>query len=439
MLALPDVQCVAICDVQASRREAGKTLVDQHYGNNGLRPLPRLPRAARPQGHRRRPDRHRRPLARPGVDPGGPGRQGRLQREALRPDHRRLPGAGRHHASAPAASSRPAPSGAACRISRRPSQLAHSGKLGKLHTLYASVYTPEARQHLAAGRADARAATWSTGTSGWARPRGGRTTRRTSTAAGAAITTSTPAPAARLGRAHRRPLPVGQQGRRHDAHRVRAVADQHHGPLRQRREAGARFPQDPVRRSPRLDHSTWAPARCGSSATRAGWRPATAARSRSNPASLQGELKRFSAKPTVGPRRVGPRPQLLRLRQVARRDGGQPAGHAALAHRLPRGGARLDSQPQAHARPGQGRVRRRRRGQRPARARAGPGRTCAFDTGTAALHVRHPQGPTMEPKTLECGGLIGHSKVRPRDGQCAVVFRVESRAAEPRDAPALFA
>jgi predicted dehydrogenase len=28
-----DVRCVAICDVQASRREAGKKLVDQHYGN----------------------------------------------------------------------------------------------------------------------------------------------------------------------------------------------------------------------------------------------------------------------------------------------------------------------------------------------------------------------------------------------------------------------
>ena len=33
ILALPDVQCVAICDVQASRREAGKTLVDRHYGH----------------------------------------------------------------------------------------------------------------------------------------------------------------------------------------------------------------------------------------------------------------------------------------------------------------------------------------------------------------------------------------------------------------------
>ncbi|MFN0050972.1 MAG: Gfo/Idh/MocA family protein [Planctomycetales bacterium] len=37
MLALPDVQCVAIADVQASRREAGKTLVDKHYGNGDCR------------------------------------------------------------------------------------------------------------------------------------------------------------------------------------------------------------------------------------------------------------------------------------------------------------------------------------------------------------------------------------------------------------------
>jgi predicted dehydrogenase len=33
MLAERDVQCVAICDVQASRREAGKNLVDTLYGN----------------------------------------------------------------------------------------------------------------------------------------------------------------------------------------------------------------------------------------------------------------------------------------------------------------------------------------------------------------------------------------------------------------------
>jgi predicted dehydrogenase len=33
MLQMPDVRCVAIADVQASRRDAGKAMVDQHYGN----------------------------------------------------------------------------------------------------------------------------------------------------------------------------------------------------------------------------------------------------------------------------------------------------------------------------------------------------------------------------------------------------------------------
>lgn len=34
ILQLPDVQCVAIADVQRSRREAGKKLIDGHYGNS---------------------------------------------------------------------------------------------------------------------------------------------------------------------------------------------------------------------------------------------------------------------------------------------------------------------------------------------------------------------------------------------------------------------
>ncbi len=34
ILTLPDVQCVAIADVQQSRRDAGKKLVDDHYGNS---------------------------------------------------------------------------------------------------------------------------------------------------------------------------------------------------------------------------------------------------------------------------------------------------------------------------------------------------------------------------------------------------------------------
>lgn len=37
MLPQRDVRCVAICDVQKSRREAGKALVDTHYGNSDCR------------------------------------------------------------------------------------------------------------------------------------------------------------------------------------------------------------------------------------------------------------------------------------------------------------------------------------------------------------------------------------------------------------------
>ena len=37
MLQLKDVQCVAIADVQQSRRDPGKKLVDDHYGNSDLK------------------------------------------------------------------------------------------------------------------------------------------------------------------------------------------------------------------------------------------------------------------------------------------------------------------------------------------------------------------------------------------------------------------
>ncbi len=33
-LKQPDCQCVAVCDVQASHRDAGKTRINKHYGNN---------------------------------------------------------------------------------------------------------------------------------------------------------------------------------------------------------------------------------------------------------------------------------------------------------------------------------------------------------------------------------------------------------------------
>lgn len=140
-LALPDVQCVAICDVQASRREAGKALVDGHYKNKDCR----LYRDFREL------------LARPDID------------AVL------IATGDRWHAPASILAARAGkdvysekPCGltiADCQAlaetmnhfgrvfqagTQRRSvanfqlavQLAHSGKLGKLHTLYASVYTP---------------------------------------------------------------------------------------------------------------------------------------------------------------------------------------------------------------------------------------------------------------------------------------------------------
>jgi hypothetical protein len=49
MLGLPDVQCVAMADVQASRRDVGKALVDEKYGTkdcvlyHDFRDVERLP------------------------------------------------------------------------------------------------------------------------------------------------------------------------------------------------------------------------------------------------------------------------------------------------------------------------------------------------------------------------------------------------------------
>ena len=98
MLPIDDVRCVAIADVQASRRDAGKSARRRPLRQQRLPALSRLSRTARPQRYRRRAHRHRRPLARRGLDPGRRGRQGRVQREALRHHDRRLPEAGRHDA-----------------------------------------------------------------------------------------------------------------------------------------------------------------------------------------------------------------------------------------------------------------------------------------------------------------------------------------------------
>ncbi len=74
----------------------GQELRGRPLRQQGLRDVPGDPRLpGRADGHRRRADRHGRPLARDGVDPGDAGGQGRLHREALLHDHRRGPGGGR--------------------------------------------------------------------------------------------------------------------------------------------------------------------------------------------------------------------------------------------------------------------------------------------------------------------------------------------------------
>jgi predicted dehydrogenase len=141
ILALPDVQCVAIADVQASRRKAGKALVDGHYGNSDC-VLYRDFRAL---------------LARPDIDAvivatgdrwHAPGSM--LAAQAGKDVYSEKPcgltiadcqnladtinrfdrvfQAGTQRRSVP--------------NFQRAVELAHSGKLGKIHTLFASVYTP---------------------------------------------------------------------------------------------------------------------------------------------------------------------------------------------------------------------------------------------------------------------------------------------------------
>jgi predicted dehydrogenase len=142
MLQLPDVQCLAICDVQASRREAGKKLVDEHYKNkhcvtyrdfHELLARKDIDAVLIATG-----DRWHGPAsilaARAGKDVYSEKPCGltiewcQLLDNTIR-ETKRVFQAGTQRRNV-------ANFQAAVR-------LAHSGKLGKLHTLYASVYTPE--------------------------------------------------------------------------------------------------------------------------------------------------------------------------------------------------------------------------------------------------------------------------------------------------------
>ena len=163
-------------------------------------------------------------------------------------------------------------------------QLAHSGKLGKLHTLYASVYTPANRLRLAARASPSRPATWSTGTSGWARPLAAVQPALRRRAAGAGYYDFDSG--ARLLDWGAHTVDLCQWANQADDTmpvEYEPTPNEHHRPLCQRREAGARFPQDAVRRASRLGQS---PGHLPGPVRRRrglGGRRATAARSRSPP------------------------------------------------------------------------------------------------------------------------------------------------------------
>jgi predicted dehydrogenase len=144
ILKQPDVQCVAICDVQASRLETGKRLVDQHYKNKDC--------AAYRDFHElldRRDidamliatgDRWHAPAsilaARAGKDvycekPCGLTVAWCQALDNTVRETKRVFQAGTQRRS--------------LANFQAAVQLAHSGKLGKLHTLYASMYTPEVK------------------------------------------------------------------------------------------------------------------------------------------------------------------------------------------------------------------------------------------------------------------------------------------------------
>ncbi len=142
MMGWPDVRCVAISDVQASRRDAGKRLVDDRYGNQDCR----LYRDLREMLERKdidavliaTGDRWHAPAsilaAEAGKDvysekPVGLTIAYCQQLADTIKRTGRVFQAGTQRRSVP--------------NFQQAVQLAHSGKLGKVHTLYASVYTPE--------------------------------------------------------------------------------------------------------------------------------------------------------------------------------------------------------------------------------------------------------------------------------------------------------
>ena len=279
ILPLAGVQCVAICDVQASRREAAKRLVDEHYHNRdctayrdfhellGRRDIDAVLIATG--------DRWHAPAsilaARAGKDIYSEKPCGltiawcQALDDTIR-QTRRVFQAGTQRRSVPNFQ-------AAVR-------LAHSGKLGRLQRLHASVYVPTVRNDwLPAEATPARR-----GRLGPVAGAGAVAAIQQAICGGRVawllgLRLGLPAPG--LGRPHHRLVPVGQQGRRHHAGGIPAFGKHDH---RGATPTGCNSSLTSSRRrseNGRAGYNRLGPARCGSWGTRAGLRSATAAGSRS--------------------------------------------------------------------------------------------------------------------------------------------------------------
>ncbi len=225
MLQLPDVQCVAIADVQATRRDAGRssstlttaTAIASSTATSASCSTQRYRRGIIATGDRwhsaasillRRP-------AKMCIAKSRAASQSPIARRAGRYDSRekRVFQAGTQRRSVP--------------NFQKAVELAHSASSASFtrctprSTCRCSTM-PGCRQNRR------RRATKSIGTFCSARPLGVRTTSGTSVANGAASGTSTPGPHLGLGRAYGRSLSVGEQGRRHDAGRVRPYRQEHY-------------------------------------------------------------------------------------------------------------------------------------------------------------------------------------------------------------------
>ena len=152
-------------------------------GRRQARRLQRLPRGARPQGHRRRRRRHARPLARDPDDPGLPGRQGRLLREAARVPDRRGPGDGRRRPRSTSAITQMGNLIHAGENYHRVVEIVRSGVLGTITKTRVWMAADRSGLGKPGRRRPARPA--ATTTSGSAPPRSARSTRTGSPSTGA--------------------------------------------------------------------------------------------------------------------------------------------------------------------------------------------------------------------------------------------------------------